>query len=308
MIRVAPSLRDRSDQELTRLIRDGRAYINGDTIVPVVEGAGDWPLQQMSRVEFTPDVANPFTGKLVTAGVTPHLMGPYVAFNNAPMDCAGILLHFRNHSSTSDYLVDVAFGAAGSEVVVIESLYVTCGSSSKGRSFYFPLYVPANTRVSVRNQNASGSATLAANITYLGESFQGSPSVQRIITYGADRTTSSGTAQAAPTANAWGAYTVITKVGGTIDEHNWIMAVVGDQDLTTRTAQSHVLDTAIGASGSERRLLPPFFFFASSTALQMQYFPGWWMNIARGSVLSCRYSAVGATNLGADVVIYAGCE
>jgi hypothetical protein len=269
---------------------------------------GDWSELGQSRVEFWPDAPNPFTGKVVTAGGTAHVMGSYTALGNAPMDSSGIQLHFRNHSSTSDYLVDIAFGAAGSETVVIESLYVTCGSSSKGRSFYFPLYVPANTRVSARSQNATVSATLAANITFLGEPFLGSPSFTRIITYGAVRSTSSGTAQAAPGANAWGAYTAITPVGGTIEDHSWIMPVCGDQDLTTRTAQSHVLDTAIGAAGSERRLLPPFFFFASSTALQMQFFPGWWHQIARGSVLSHRYSAVAATNLGLDVVTYAGCS
>lgn len=267
----------------------------------------DWPLEQVGRLEFMPDAPNPFTGKVVTAGGTAHVMGSYTALGNAPFCCCAIQIFIRNHSSATDYLCDVAIGAAGSEQVVIWSLYTSGpGSSSRSKQYLFPLRLPANTRVSVRCQNATISSTLACGIIFYEESFLGAPSCQRIVTYGDVRSTSSGTAMAAPAANAWGAYTALT--AATVDQHSWICPVFGDQDLATRTAQSHVFETAIGAAGSERRLCPPQFFHASSTALHTQFWPGYWANIPLGSRLSSRYSAVAATNLGLDVVIYAGCR
>jgi hypothetical protein len=38
MVRVAPSLRGHSEVDLLRFVRDGRAYLDGDTIVPMVSG------------------------------------------------------------------------------------------------------------------------------------------------------------------------------------------------------------------------------------------------------------------------------
>lgn len=267
----------------------------------------DWPLEQLGRVEFMPDAANPFTGKVVTGGGTAHTMGSWVALGNAPFDCVGIQIFARNNSSATDYLVDIGYGPAGSEQVVVESLYVTGpSSSSRSKQYFFPLRIPANTRVSVRCQNATVSATLAMGISFFAETFKGAPYVDRILSYGAVRSTSSGTALAAPGANAWGAWTAICTA--TVDDHNWFMPIVGDQDLATRTAQSHVFETGLGAAGSERRVGPPFFFHASSTALGLCFFPSYWMRLIGGERLSGRYSAVAATNLGLDMVVYAGCR
>lgn len=266
----------------------------------------DWPLEQLGRVEFMPDAANPFTGKVVTGAASAHTMGAWVPLGNAPFDSVGIQLFARNNSSATDYLVDIGFGPAGSEQVVVESLYVTGpSSSSRSKQYFFPLRIPANTRVSVRCQNATISSTLAMGISFFAETFKGAPFCDRIVTYGAVRSTSSGTALAAPAANAWGAWTVL--ISRMIDDHNWFMPVVGDQDLAVRTAQSHVFETGIGATGSERRVGPPFFFHASSTALGLAFFPSYWMRLAQQQ-LSGRYSAVAATNLGLDMVVYAGCR
>lgn len=266
---------------------------------------GEWPLEEATRMDYTNLAANPFTGVVVTAGGTTQVMGAYAALGYAPFDCSGIMLMMRNHSSVTDYLIDIAFGAAGSEQVVVSSLYSTGpGSSSRSKQIFFPLYVPANTRVSARCQNLTISTTIAMAVAWFEQSFAGTPTVQGIETYGDVRSTSSGTAQAAPAANAWGAYTTIT--AATRYDHNWICPVFGDQDLATRTAQSHCFQIAAGVAGSERNITPPYMFHASSTALHTQFWPGYWMQIPVGTRLSARYSAVAATNLGLDVVIYAG--
>jgi hypothetical protein len=267
----------------------------------------DWPLEQLGRVEFIPDAPNPFTGIQLTGGGTAHTMGAWFALGNAPFDCVGILIFARNNSSATDYLVDIGFGAAGSEQVVIESLYVTGpSSSSRSKQYFFPLRIPAGTRVSARCQNATISSTLAMGVSYFAETFKGAPYCDRIVTYGSVRSTSSGTALSAPAAAAWGAWTQI--VGATLDDHNWFMPVVGDQDLATRTAQSHAFEVGIGAAASERRVGPPFFFHASSTALGLAYFANYWMRLVGGVRMAGRYSAVAATNLGLDMVIYGGCR
>jgi hypothetical protein len=265
----------------------------------------DWPIEAACRVEYTNLAPNPFTGVGGTPRGGADVMGSYATLGYAPFDCSGIMLMVRNHSSATDYLADIAFGAAGSENVVIESLYTTGpSSSSRSKQYFFPLFVPAGTRVSARCQNATISTTLAMAVGWFEQTWLGAPSCQRIVTYGAVRSTSSGTPLAAPGANAWGAWTVLT--AATLADHSWIMPIYGDQDLGTRTAQSHAYQTAIGATGSERILHPPIMFHASSTALQGTFYPHWWMRIPHGQQLQMRYAAVAATNLGLDTVIYAG--
>lgn len=266
----------------------------------------DWPLEQLGRVDFMPDAANPFTGKVLTGGAA-HVMGAWVALGNVPFDTVGLMVFLRNNSSATDYLVDIGYGAAGSEQVVVESIYLGGpSSSSRSKQFFFPLRIPANTRISARCQNATAAATLAAGMSVFGETFKGAPFVDRIISYGAIRSTSSGTALGAPAAGAWGAWTQI--VAACQDDHDWIMPVVGDADLATRTAQSHVFELGIGPAAGERRLCPPFFIHASSTALGISYFPSYWMRIDQASRLAGRYSAVAATNLGLEMVVYGGCR
>jgi hypothetical protein len=269
---------------------------------------GDWTLEEATRFEYTPLLANPFTGITVTAGGTTLVMGSYATLGYAPFDCAGIQFGVQGFSSATGYMADVAFGPAGSEQVVIENLYLTApGGSSRCRNYFFPLAVPVGTRVSMRILNTTINSTLKVVTGWFQQSAMGSPTVSRIITYGAIRSTALGTALTDPAAGAWGGWVILTPVGGTIANHNWILPMFGDKNIATRTSGNFFASQiAVGAAASERVLTPPYYFGASSTVLSYNMHKDYWMSIPQGSVLSMRYAVVTATALGVDGVIYAG--
>lgn len=51
MIRVAPQLRKYSKQDVLRMLDDGRAYLNGDVIVPTARGASTLPLYNNAEAQ-----------------------------------------------------------------------------------------------------------------------------------------------------------------------------------------------------------------------------------------------------------------
>lgn len=266
----------------------------------------DWSLIDANRVEYMPSGANPFTGIAVVGSASANVKGSWTALGNAPFDCSGIQITVHNYASATDYLADIGVGASGSERVAIEDLY-TCGNGGSRRStnYCFPLALKSGDRVCMRDQNATGSSTLTVTIGWFASGFMGSPMCRGFETYGVVKTTSSGTALAAPAANAWGAWTQI--VAATRDHSDWVLPLFGDQDLATRTASNRfAFQMGIGASGSERVLTPPWHFTTSSTVLTYNAFKDYWINIPRGSALSLRYAAVTALNLGLDGTIMTG--
>ena len=121
------------------------------------------------------------------------------------------------------------------------------------------------------------------------------------------RSTSSGTALAAPGAGAWGAWTTITPPGGSQDDSNWFCPILSDQDRTANTAEVRAYQVGVGA-GTIVGVMPPVFFSGSSTAYAFNFFPGYWTQLADGSVLSGRMSCVSAATLGTDMIIIQGCD
>lgn len=265
---------------------------------------GDWQTLEIGRFGGVRD-ANPVSGVTATCGAA-NTKGAFAYVDNAPFDSCGIVLVLNQQSSTNDYLVDIALGPAGSESIVINDVLVTAGASGvRSKSFYFPLQVPVNTRLSIRAQNATLSSTIVANITWMQEGFGGHPSFAKFHTYGALIATSTGVALAAPGANAWGAWTQMTDRAAY--DHGWLMPIVGDLSLVTRTAGSRfAYQSGVGASGSEFPNTPAIWFSASSTQLGLSYYPGWWVPVPFGQRLAMRYAVNAATNLGASATIIAG--
>jgi hypothetical protein len=267
---------------------------------------GDWPLEEAARISsygFTTTIP---TGVTVTCGAA-NVKGAYAVVGNAPHDSDSIWLMVGAKSVATDYLVDIAFGASGSERVVIENILYTGNTSGAGaKTFFFPLKVPANTRVTVRAQSA-GANTIQVGIHFFEASFEGMPSCNRFITYGSVPSTSSGTALAAPGAGAWGAWTTITPA--TAADHIWIMGILGDQDISTRTAsQKWAWQVGEGSAGNEYIVQPETWFTSTSTVFGISAFYGTWQSVPIRERLSMRYGASAALTLGADGVIIAGCD
>lgn len=107
------------------------------------------------------------TGQPVTTGgavLTPVVgsKGAYVTLiASLAADTYGLIIQIHNtvtSAANRSYAVDIAIGAAGSEIVIIPDLIgsnaATYTSPGGGIFYYFPIFIPAGTRVSARAQGS----------------------------------------------------------------------------------------------------------------------------------------------------------
>lgn len=163
-----------------------------------------------------------------------------------------------------DFLVDIAVGAASSEVIIANNLHFSSGTGDYCTQFEFPIFVPAGTRISARCQATTASRTLRCAVTLGTHGFLPSSPLSVITTYGAN-TADSGGVQVDPggTIETKGAYSEITS-SLTFDISYFVLAV-GIQNNTVRTSARFLMDIAVGAAGSEVILLPDQFYVCAST-------------------------------------------
>jgi hypothetical protein len=106
---------------------------------------------------------NAFTvGTTVTAASSASSKGSWtqlIASTTNPV--VGILV-LLEVSSTATFLIDIGTGASGSEVVLIPDIYAYFGSSAGPMSaaIFFPVQVPAGTRIAARCQSGTASSAI----------------------------------------------------------------------------------------------------------------------------------------------------
>jgi len=104
-----------------------------------------------------------------------------------PQHADGITIHIQNLSTAgTDYAVDIAFGGAGSEVIVLSKLLASngTGGTSKGCDYFFPIQVPAGTRITAKIVPSGGANLLTLAVT-LHSTLPGCVEpYQRVDTYG----------------------------------------------------------------------------------------------------------------------------
>lgn len=156
----------------------------------------------------------------VTAGTTPNKNATYTTLIAATSYASyGIMVQLAGLQTTASTnqrcLVDIALGAAASEVVIIPNL--TCGNvadyvaaSGKGVLYFFPIYIPAGVRVS-----ATAAASTSADVVNIAvRLFQhpmgaGAWFGSRVTAYGADTGNIRGTSTT-PAQNGFGTVVQIT--------------------------------------------------------------------------------------------------
>lgn len=113
-------------------------------------------------------VANDGSGKVITAG-SGTAKGGYEELSAATADdWSGFVVNFGVASSSSNrYLVDIAIGAAASEVVILPNVYIQPSTLQGYTSFRVPLQVPAGSRVAVRCSSSQNGGTMKVGITGL---------------------------------------------------------------------------------------------------------------------------------------------
>ncbi len=268
-----------------------------------------WPLKgDGQRWEAIGELSASSSGTLITCGAA-NTKGAYVELVAATtFPASGFYFNVGSLSNVATlYLIDIAVGAAASEVVLISNIHVSVGGSAFGTGGFFPLSIPAGVRISARAQDSTGASTLRIIGMLMSGGWEAGSSHGRITTYGAT-TADSGGIQVDPGAviNTKGAYSQIT--AATTNLIRQIVLGFGNQGNQTETGSNFMIDLAVGGAGSEVIVIPDFPMVKSSIAddFGMRLIPPLPIHIPAGTRLAMRAqsSTADATDRLFDAVVY----
>lgn len=151
-------------------------------------------------------------GVTVTAGGSANTLGAWAeVIASTPFDAVGVLVHVDAGLSSSvvvNTLVNIGRGAASSEEVLIPNLMAGHAEGWSGsnmeHSYFFPLFIPAGTRLSAQAQSVAASRAVDVGIWLVG-----GPRVpsrwcgNRVTAYGANTAASTGTVITPGTTPSW---------------------------------------------------------------------------------------------------------
>ena len=213
---------------------------------------GDWPQGTGSRYQDD-DGASYETG--INPNATANTKGSYVTiFAATTFDATGLVVTIRSSNASTDYLVDVAIGAASSEQIIAANLLISSCTGLSTAHYILPLSIPAGVRISARSQAGGASKSLNVKMQLIGGA-DSSVSFSRIETWGAATADSGGTSvDPGGITNTKGAYSEL--VAASAFDVKRIYVAVGNQQNATRTTMLEALDIAIGAAASEQVIIP----------------------------------------------------
>jgi hypothetical protein len=200
-------------------------------------------------------------GNSMTASATPNTPGAWVQYiaNNVISATDTIQsLHIQaignNQAANTDnsMLLDIAKGAAGSEVIIAQNIAVggAWNTSSAGPFFHLPIRIEGATRVAMRVRAAVGSRVLTMQNLVASGAPDKSPFADRLPTSVDTLGTSTATSTGTVMTGASGTWTEIT-ASTTKDYQSLIVIPSGPANITGAVQTQYRLDLGIGASGSE---------------------------------------------------------
>lgn len=271
---------------------------------------GDFPFIGTGQIITTYGLGGFYLGD-ASSDSTANTKGSYTQFTSSTTyPASGIYLNTGYSVSSADYLFDVAIGGAGSEVVIISNILhsVTSGSGRMiGSSYFFPISIPAGTRLAARSQNSQGGAGhyVALEMFLISQGIMQSGS--GVATHGADTADSGGTSiDPGGAGSTKGSYSEI--VASTTYPYIGFSLDFGIQrNQATQWCEWNV-DLAIGGAGSEVIILTDFHLsnnlsIHSVTPRTTPYFP---IPIPAGTRIAARASCdiTDATDRLIDVVFH----
>lgn len=194
-------------------------------------------------------------------------------------DSCGMILTCHSSHSGRRLLVDIGFGAAGSEFVVVPDIQVPNIDAAQfyytqGLSAFVPLSIPAGTRVAARCQGQTSTTTNAVEVQIypIAMGMNGMAGFERATAYGVDGANTNGTIiDPGGTPNSKGSFTEL--VGSTANQIKWMMVNVCLEDLNYPQAGRWHLDIATGLASSEQVVVPGLHFFCDD--IPDMLVPGW---------------------------------
>ena len=208
-------------------------------------------------------------GTTVTASSTANQKGNYATLiASTAFDSYGVwIVVFDNWSGDSTdnrALLDIAVGPSNSETVVVPNLL--SGQRSNGWHSpmgYFPVFIPAGSRISARTQAAVGSRATQVSIWSFGTpAGEAPPTALAIRDIGTNLSTSGGTPVTSGASSAEGSWAALGRV--TAGATGAVLIASGGGD-TAMTAQGWTVDFASGESGAETPIHSDFYMRTVST-------------------------------------------
>lgn len=243
-------------------------------------------------------------GTSVTASGTANTKGAYTELIASTVgDSYGVWVYLRGlqtSATNTSCLVDISLGAAASEVVLIPNVNAGAADiANRGMQFYFfPVFIPAGSRVAARCQAAVVSDVVTVGVTL--EKQNPYPDVySRVTDYGTVSASSRGTLV---TAGA-GAYGSFTSVGSTTARDHLAWTIGVDQGGDTTLAATGLL-AEIGIGGVT--VAGPFRWDQGATEQVQGVFPpiAVYAPVPSGTQMQVRVAASATSDI-PGVILYA---
>lgn len=245
----------------------------------------DWPPESGSRVLTNQNAVT------ATASGTANTKGSYAVLATATTFFSPYLVVIISFNTEAAYLIDVAIGASGSEVIILADLHYS-GRVDVPMFVGLPLAVPNGSRITIRCACSTASATITATVQVLGSGMDLPVPRNIFTTYGQVASASLGT-QIDPGSSGVittkGSYVQITS--STTRSHKGLLMCIGNQGLIGATSASWLIDVAVGAPGSEVVQISNYRVTASAAdTILPSPSPIYPVSIPAGSALSVRAS------------------
>lgn len=265
---------------------------------------GDWPvLVDGQRFESSTTSLSAGTA-VTTTGL--NAKGSWTTVATPSFAGTGFNLVVVCAQAGREILMDLGIGATPD--IILNDFYLSPGSvGGIGRSVYLPIPLVAGQPLKARFQTTATGTIPTVSATVIDGGYTGAPPLGLTSTYGADTTSTGGTAiDAGAVANTKGLWVEMTPA--TARQHRSLMMVVGTGGNLGMSTGSFSFDIGIGTSGSERVLIADL--CGETSAGDDLYAPNhygpWPCHIPAGSRLVVRSSSTitDATDRVMDVVLY----
>ncbi len=250
---------------------------------------GDWPILSDGGL-LSQLGANTATsqGTTVAPNATAHVKGSWVQLAASAPGGSWLFIHAANTTGTATgttWFLDLAIGAAGSEVVIASDLVIVAQRyhAIPSACYLLPLYIPPGVRLSARCQgNSASQNSLSVTVMVLSPGFLPSATSTILNAMGAVEASTTGTSLTSGASNntkgAW-----VEVAAATARRYFWL----GLATFNVSSETPKLIDLAIGAAGSETILIPNLFCQSGgSGSYQIVSLP---VNIPAGSRLAARF-------------------
>jgi hypothetical protein len=192
----------------------------------------------------------------VAAHASANTKGSYVEIASSTAFAAqGIIVSIGKTNTSARFLLDIAIGASSSEQVIIPNLIARAENAVQVTGqLFFPIAIPAGSRISARCQSSPGGAAIRVAATICGGGFGNYPVYSGVEAIGISTANTDGSfyqtsGTAINTKCAWQQMTAATS-------HDIKAIQIAHTHFNSAVVSATLYDIGIGGSGSETVLIP----------------------------------------------------